>query len=93
MGQQNQYLQNGSSQADFSPISCACNEISLMFRNMSVSLKKVQFKMCSDSNNKSLNAEFMSHSSFSKVNVSSHTQLEKNDILIKTFSHLKSQTC
>ena len=61
MGQWNQYLQNGSSKTDFSPIICACKEICLMFKNVSVSLKRVQFQMWFDSNNKSLNAEFMSH--------------------------------
>jgi hypothetical protein len=28
MGQQNQYLQNGSNKTDFSPISCASKEMS-----------------------------------------------------------------
>ena len=62
----NQYLQNGSSKTEFSPISRACKEICLMLKNVSISLKKVQFKMWFDSNNKSLNAEFMSHSTLVK---------------------------
>jgi hypothetical protein len=66
MGQQNQYLWYGSSNTDFLPVSHVCKEMCLMYKNMSMSLKKVQFKMWFDGNNESLNSEFMSHSTLVK---------------------------